>query len=397
MYTYKSLCRYISILVFTQIVTSSIVTSDNCTCRKLRKGEIMDLQIIPSYTELSTVQEKLKALSENTQQISKNKNSPHTLNSYSSDWDDFTSWCIQYHLEALPASPYAVANYLADRATNCWTGPSGKNRKPTLKHPLKLPTLLHRLWAIKFKHKENGFSFDSSSKVIEDLMSSLRRNNNAKEIRKDPLLLEDIRKISEWLHAVIKDKKDSPIAALTAIRDKALLVFGFVSAMRRSEIASLTMKDITFVEEGVEVHIMQSKTGERELVIPYGSNPLTCPVRAVLAWLKETGIVDGPIFRSINRHGHISSYPISDRSIANIIKNNKYVRFKRDQALQNGDYIPDYSGHSLRAGFVTTAVSRGVPEDLIMSQTGHKKRDTLDKYIRRTNKWHENAATRIGL
>ena len=64
--------------------------------------------------------------------------------------------------------------------------------------------------------------------------------------------------------------------------------------MRRAEISALTMQDIKFVEEGVEVHIMQSKTGEREPVIPYGSNLLTCPVRAFKAWLQESNITEGP-------------------------------------------------------------------------------------------------------
>ena len=59
--------------------------------------------------------------------------------------------------------------------------------------------------------------------------------------------------------------------------------------------------------------------------------------------------------------------------------------------------VPDYSGHSLRAGFVTTAARAGVPEHLIMEQTGHKKSDTLKKYIRESNKWGNSAATKIGL
>ena len=73
------------------------------------------------------------------------------------------------------------------------------------------------------------------------------------------------------------------------------------------------------------------------------------------------------------------------------------MKLKTEVAISKGDVVPSFAGHSLRAGFVTTAIKEGVPEDLIMAQTGHKKRDTLDKYIRRTNKWQENAAIKIGL
>lgn len=187
------------------------------------------------------------------------------------------------------------------------------------------------------------------------------------------------------------------MSAKIATRDRALLLLGFVNAMRRSEIASLSMSDIKVVDEGIEVHIMQSKTGERELVIPFGSNPLTCPIRALKAWIKEACITEGPIFRSINRHGHISKNPLTGHSIALIIQNNPYIKAKTDEAIKKGEVVPSFADHSLRAGFVTRAIKKGVPEDLIMSQTGHKKRDTLDKYIRRTNKWQENAAMKIGL
>lgn len=340
---------------------------------------------------------KLELLASNAKWVAKNSKSPNTENSYQSDWEDFAIWCAQHQLQAMPAAPHTVAAYLADRAVNDWVGPSGRLRKPTNKAPLKLPTLLHRVFGIRATHVENGFPFDTSCKEIAETLDGLRRANTAREARKAPLLIGDIRKMSEDLQLLIDHKKNKPVDALLAIRDRALLLVGFVSAMRRAEIAAITMEDIKFVENGVELHIMQSKTGERELVIPFGSNPLTCPVRALKAWLQEAKIIEGPIFRSINRHGHISNKAITGYSIALIIQGSDHVKMKADEAKEKGEYIPSFGGHSLRAGFVTTAIKAGVPEHLIMAQTGHKKRDTLDKYIRRTNRWQDNAAIKIGL
>lgn len=356
-----------------------------------------DLIVINPDHQVSDRLAKLEKLAETTKLVSNNRNSPNTLNGYASDWEDFEAWCNLHQFQSLPAAPHVIASYLADRAMNTWVGPSGRLKKPTTKPPLKLPTLLHRVWGIRFKHKEHGYPFDSSCKEITEVLDGLRRSNTAKEIRKTPLLLDDLRKMSEQLQLIINNREIKPVDARIAIRDRALLLLGFVTAMRRAEISALTMQDIKFVEEGVEVHIMQSKTGEREPVIPYGSNPLTCPVRALKAWLQESDITDGPLFRSINKHGHIGKNPLTGYSIALIIQNNPYVKLKTEEATLKGDVIPSFAGHSLRAGFVTTAIKEGVPEDLIMAQTGHKKRDTLDKYIRRTNKWQENAAIKIGL
>lgn len=373
-----------------------ILIFDKCSCRNL--GVILtDIIIVESNDQLLAHLIKLEKLASNARQIKRNKRSLNTENSYESDWDDFSTWCDQYQLQSLPAHPHTVAVYLADRAANHWVGPSGRLRKPTTKEPLKLPTLLHRVFGIRAKHVESGFPFDTTSREISEILDGLRRSNTAKEERKSPLLLDDIRKMSERFQIAIDNRGGKPVEARLAIRDRALLLVGFVSAMRRAEIAALAMQDIKFVENGVEIHIMQSKTGERELVIPYGSNPLTCPVRALKAWLNEASITEGPIFRSINRHGHISERALTGYSIALIIQENDHVKFRAEEALARGECAPSFGGHSLRAGFVTTAIKAGVPEDLIMAQTGHKKRDTLNKYIRRANKWQDNAAIKIGL
>jgi integrase len=345
-----------------------------------------EIIILESETQLTNRIEEMKGLAELTMQVSGNAKSPNTLNGYASDWEDFDTWCRQKRLQSLPASPQVVAAYLSDRAMNSWNGPSGRLRKLTEKAPLKLPTLLHRLWGIKYKHKECGYHFDTGCREIENVVSSLRRQNTAKEERKDPLLLSDIRGMVENLPNT-----------LTGIRDKSLLLVGFVSAMRRSEIAALKMSNLKFVEEGIELHLNWSKTGERDIPIPYGSNPMTCPVRALRVWLKEANITEGAIFRAINKHGQISDKPLTGATIALIVKRNVFVKDKITRAEEKGEHAPNYAGHSLRAGFCTHAAMAGVPEHLIMAQAGHKKSDTTKKYIRIANKWIDNAAIRLGL
>ena len=366
---------------------SCSLTFDKCSYRKPRGVNMSnEVIILESETQLESHMQEMKELAELTMQVSRNAKSPNTLNGYASDWEDFDAWCRKRRLQSLPASPQVVAAYLSDRATNCWSGPSGRLRKITEKAPLKLPTLLHRLWGIKYKHKEHGYQFDTGCSEIENVVSSLRRSNTAKEARKDPLLLSDIRGMVEHLPNT-----------LTGIRDKALLLVAFASAMRRSEIADIQLSNLKFVEEGLEIHLNWSKTGSREIQVPYGSNPLTCPIRALRAWLTSSNIANGAVFRNINKHGQISDKPLTGAAVALIVKRNGYVQNKIKTASEKENHTPSYAGHSLRAGFCTTAAIAGVPEHLIMSQAGHKKSDTTKKYIRIANKWTENAAIKIGL
>ena len=86
--------------------------------------------------------------------------------------------------------------------------------------------------------------------------------------------------------------------------------------------------------------------------IPYGSNPETCPVRAVRAWLEGTAIESGPAFRSVTRHGKLGSH-MSGYAVALVVK-----KYAGAVGLQSGAY----SGHSLRAGLATAAAIAGASE-----------------------------------
>lgn len=353
----------------------------------------MSLEIINlDSQQLADRMEKLERLAKTSKEVRGNRRSPNTIRGYKADWEDFEKWCAEHGLQSLPATPHAISAYLSDRSSHHWFGYSGKLRKLVSKAPLKLPTLLHRLWGIKYFHRENGFPLDIEQNEIRDVLDGLRNTNTAKEVRKDPLLLKDLRGMVESLPDTLQGS-----------RDRAILLIGFVGALRRSEIAALCVDDLKFVEEGLELSISQSKTGARDLVIPYSANPLTCPVRSLKKWLLLANIPLSndqsrvPIFRPINRHGQISPQAITGSAIALIVKRNEYVRGKVSESVISGDKALSYAGHSLRAGFVTEAVLKEIPEHLITAQTGHKKRETLEKYIRIANRWKHNAAIKMGL
>ena len=162
---------------------------------------------------------------------------------------------------------------------------------------------------------------------------------------------------------------------LTDLRDRALLLLGFAGAFRRSELVALDLADIEQVPEGLRVTIRRGKTDQegRGAVIAIVRGDLACPVASLQAWLEAAEITDGAIFRSIRRGGHVQAERLTDRSVANIVKAHA-ERVGMDPAL--------FSGHSLRAGFLTSAAKRGASLFKMMATSRHRSTETLAGYVR---------------
>ncbi|MFO0755062.1 MAG: site-specific integrase [Byssovorax sp.] len=162
---------------------------------------------------------------------------------------------------------------------------------------------------------------------------------------------------------------------------------GFAAALRRSEIVALDVAHVRFVDEGAIVHLERSKVDQegegRDVADPVRLPRSSLPVRALRAWLALAGITAGPIFRSVGKAGRLSVERLSDRSVALIVK----------AAVERAEIDPaGFSGHSLRAGFATSAARAGVALPDLMRQTGHKKAETALRYVREADLFRRNAA-----
>jgi integrase len=157
-------------------------------------------------------------------------------------------------------------------------------------------------------------------------------------------------------------------------------------------LVALDVADLQFGRDGLTVTLKRSKTDQegagQKKGIPYGSNPDTCPVRAVQDWMAAAQIKDGPLFRPLNRHGQVKAERLSDRAVARVVQR---------AAEAAGLDAAQYAGHSLRAGLATAAAQAGVSERVIMQQTGHRSLPVLRKYIREGSLFRENAAAQVGL
>jgi len=290
----------------------------------------------------------------------------NTWRAYRADWEHFSGWCATRELASIPSDPETVALYLAEHADL-----------------LKVATLQRRLCAINKVHKAAGCASPASmaNARVRETWRGIRRVKGLAQQVKAPVLTADLRQMVAELPA-----------GLQGARDRALLLLGFSGAFRRSELVALNIEDLEFREDGLVITLHRSKTDQegagRQIGIPYGSDPTTCPFRAARAWLKAAALEAGALFRGVDRHGRLGGTRLSDKSVALVVK--RY-------ATAIGKDASHFAGHSLRAGLVTAAAMAGASERSIMAQTGHRSTAMVRRYVRNASLFQDNAAAKTGL
>jgi len=281
-----------------------------------------------------------------------------TRRAYQADWKHFASWCARQGTDVLPASIATTAAYLASLA--------GDKKK--------VSTIDRRAAAIAYGHRLAGHVPPTLAEPVKAVLRGIRRRTGVAVERKAPCT-------ARALTSILK-KIDT--TTLRGKRDTALLLIGFAAALRRSELTRLNVADIERTDGGIFVHIRRSKTdqtGEGHAVpVPRGSR--LRPVEALDDWIAAAAISDGPVFRAVRRGGHCQKSALTDHAVACIIK--RYAKAAGlDPAL--------FSGHSLRAGFVTSALEAGSDVLRVMDITRHTSVQTLKGYDRRAKAFQNHA------
>ena len=278
--------------------------------------------------------------------------SNNSRRAYQADLQHFIAWG-----GSVPASPETVCKYLAANVG-----------------VLSPATLNRRIVAIGRAHTSQGLASPTKTDLVKATLRGIRRVMGTAQRQVAPAVKENLIAMVEGL------------GGIKGIRDRALLLVGFAGALRRSELVAINCADIEFADQGLVLNIRRSKTDQegqgRKVAIPYARGA-TCPVQSLKAWLSVSGITEGPIFRPVTRHGTIMLAALSTQAVAVIVK-------KRATAI--GLDPSKYSGHSLRAGLVTSAAQAGVSSWKIRQQTGHKSDSMLQRYIRDSQIFTDNAA-----
>ena len=286
----------------------------------------------------------------------------NTRRAYATDWALFSEWCRQKRVQNLPADGTTIAAFIADESARS---------KPS--------TLRRRLAAIRKMHQVSGHPNPCEAAAVKSTIKGIERQYGVAQEGKAPATLV---KVEAMVNACAPN-------TLEGLRSRAILLTGFAGAFRRSELTALDCSDLKWSSEGVIITVRRSKTDQRGRgfikAIPYINGGL-CAATALKVWLNAAAIDSGPVFRGFNRIGKPKPTPLSDHAIAIIIKN----------AASRCGLDPNvFSGHSLRAGHVTEARSRGVADASTMATTGHKRVETLDGYDRRENAFQKTSAGEV--
>ena len=309
----------------------------------------------------------IKALQEETLLNLQSSKAINTVRAYKSDFKDFGLFCVQNGFNSLPSEPKVVSLYLTYLSTK----------------EAKISTLKRRLVSIGVIHKLKGHYLDTKHpSIIENIMGIKRRKGSIQKGKK-PLLISNLKLIID----VIDEQNKEEIKKL---RDRTLILIGFSGGFRRNEIVALDYDDLDFVPEGLKISIRRSKTdqfGEGMIkALPYFDSSKYCPVVSLKKWIAVSKINSGSLFRRFSKGSRLTENRLTDQTIALLIK--EYLQLA-------GINSKNYSGHSLRSGFATSAAESGAEERSIMSMTGHKSAEMVRRYIKEANLFRNNALNKI--
>jgi integrase len=307
---------------------------------------------------------------------------PSTRRNYAADWDSFMSWCIDRGFAALPASPDTVARYLRwliDRPTGeigetVVRGDGKVSVRSRMRKPLKAATLGRHLVSIGAAHRAAGYDDPTKSMLVKAVARGIRVERGAAAAPKDALSREKLQAaIAELVGDRLIDK-----------RDRAIILFGWSGAFRRSEIAAVDVEHIRREDQGIDVLLPRSKTNQEGLhervLIGFGRVMQFCAIAALDEWLQAANIKTGAVFRLVDRHGNVGKR-IAPEVVARVTK-----RF----AIAIGLPAERYAGHSLRSGWISTAAQDDKRERDMMRHTRHKSIPVFRGYIRQATKWKDH-------
>jgi integrase len=241
-------------------------------------------------------------------------------------------------------------------------------------------------WAIDTTHQQDGFAAPTddpdAKQQIKGLFRTMaeQRPEQVTQSKKKPITINQIRIM------------DFPKGVL-GLRDKALLLLGFATGMRRSELAAVRKDHIEETEYGLRVRIPRSKSdqlgdGDSVDVIrsAMGRNQKHCPVKTVQELMGENPYEH--LFVRVRRvntpGGYRKSKMISEpnRFIDRPLDGNGVYRIVKKYGAQVGLAPEDLGGHSLRAGCATYLLEKEVPPAAVQKQMRHKSFNTTQQYNR---------------
>lgn len=303
--------------------------------------------------------------------------SENTRRSYDWAWGEWRKLCEANEVEPLSATPQEVAALLVQIAETPRPNVRSEDKK------ISMSSLEMFVSAVNRKFFEEGIPSPANSSPVKGVMQGLRRMKGGKK-RQAMALCDDHIKL--MLDTIDMNSGAAGQRRMICYRDASLISMGFSGAMRISEISALRVEDIAVLEVSPKrcvVTIPKSKTDQTGVgqSIPLLDGRHIKPITRLEKWLEVSGITSGYIYRQV-ANGCSENQHIHPANASRMLK--KWARIC-------GMPSEEISGHSLRAGFVTSAAQARAPLHKIMDITRHKHTGTLMQYIRDAEMFSDHA------
>jgi integrase len=256
----------------------------------------------------------------------------------------------------LPASSESVVCYLAAYGAR-----------------LSSSTLRTHLAALAQWHQQHGFDDPTKASRVRDVLRGIQALHPQPIKQAEALQLQMLEACMEGLVGQLSS--DQVAERLRAARDQALILMGFWRALRGDELCRLRVEHIQLrVRQELQIFLASSKTDRdhrgRTLVVP--ALKRLCPVDAYQHWLEVSGINQGPVFRAIDRWGHLAEGRVNPNSLTRILR----LAFLRSGVAGEG-----YTAHSLRRGFATWASRNQWSTKALMEYVGWRDVQSAARYV----------------
>lgn len=303
---------------------------------------------------------QLKGIIDNAQRLLRKARSDATWTAYQSDWRQFEAYCQTFKLPALPTTTNTLISFLSKQAAD----------------GLAPSTIKRRLISIRVVHKGSGYPPPDDEPAVNELMKGIRRDAQRVPKKKKAALPDDITRMADTVTE--RTRK--------GLRDRALVLFGFAGAFRRSELVAIEMDHLTFADEGVRITLPSSKTdqeGQGQVVaVPAEPASPYCPVQALKDWITVAEITSGAIFLRMHKGDSIGKSQMTPQSVALVVK---------EQAERAGLEPAHYAGHSLRRGFLTSAAQERKNLFKMAEHSRHRSLETVREYVEDAARFDDHA------
>ena len=280
----------------------------------------------------------------------------HTKRAYRTAWATFTAFCEARGATALPALPETLAAYLslALRVDG---------------QPYTVGSLNLHLSAIKRAHRERGLVPPHDHALVYRVWKGIRRRRGTWQEGAAPMTADLLRRAAAALPAPPR-----------GLRDRVILLLGFLAAARRSELAAVTLADVAVLPEGgYAVRLTRRKTGDVEEII--GLAPGRPATEALEAWIEHLA-------------GDAAIPLTPDAPLLGVKP--AAIRVAVRRAARAAGLDPDaFSAHSLRAGAATSAAEAGLDLSAIRTLGGWRSVVTADRYVRRRRDGADSPRARL--